>query len=122
MLLPQAGEYVTFRQAVDEGHPVKKGEKASMVFFFTFLDSKDEDTDEPKKIFLLKYYSVFYSSQCEGMKPRFASPVRRNDLQLDERAESMISDYVKRSGVTMKRIHMTKPFTVRCRIRLSCRR
>ena len=33
LLLPQAGEYVTFRQAIEEGHPVKKGEKASMVYF-----------------------------------------------------------------------------------------
>lgn len=110
LLLPKAGEYVTFRQAVEEGHPVKKGEKASMVFFFKFLDSKDEETDEPKKIPLLKYYPVFHISQCEGMQPRFATPVPRNDLQPDQRAESIISDYVKRSGVTLKRIHSDKAF------------
>lgn len=34
LLLPQDGEYVTFKQAIEEGHPVKKGEKASMVYFF----------------------------------------------------------------------------------------
>ena len=44
LLLPQAGEYVTSRQALEEGHPVKKGEKASMVFFFKFIDAEDKDT------------------------------------------------------------------------------
>ncbi len=72
LLLPQPGEYVTFKQAIEEGHPVKKGEKASMVFFFKFIESKDEETGEKKQIPLLKYYSVFHIDQCEGMKPKFA--------------------------------------------------
>ncbi len=33
LLLPEAGEYVTFMQALAEGHPVRKGEKSHMVFF-----------------------------------------------------------------------------------------
>lgn len=40
LLLPQVGEYVTFRQAIEEGHPVRKGEKASMVYFFSSLMAK----------------------------------------------------------------------------------
>ena len=89
LLLPQAGEYVTFRQAIEEGHPVKKGEKASMVYFFKFIDGEDKDTGEPKKIPLLKYYSVFHISQCDGMKPRLtASEPFDSGLQPDERAES----------------------------------
>ena len=103
LLLPQAGEYVTFRQAIEEGHPVKKGEKASMVYFFKFIDGEDKDTGEPKKIPLLKYYSVFHISQCDGMKPRFvASDTPHSDLDPDDCAERILADYVKRSGVTMK--------------------
>lgn len=60
LLLPQAGEYVTFKQAMDEGHPVKKGEKASMVFFFKFIETLDKDTGEIQTIPLLKYYYVFH--------------------------------------------------------------
>ena len=52
---------------------MKKGEKASMVYFFKFIDGEDKDTGEPKKIPLLKYYSVFHISQCEGLKPEFPS-------------------------------------------------
>ena len=55
LLLPYDGEYVTFKQAAEEGHPVKKGEKASAVFFFKFIESEDKDTGEKKTVPLLKY-------------------------------------------------------------------
>ena len=102
LLLPQAGEYVTFRQAAEEGHPVKKGEKASAVFFFKFIDTEDKDTGEKKPIPLLKYYSVFHISQCEGMKPKYTVPVH-SDLLPDKRAEQILQDYIDQSGVTLKR-------------------
>ncbi len=104
LLLPQAGEYVTFRQAIEEGHPVKKGEKASMVFFFKFIDSEDKDTGEKKQIPLLKYYSVFHISQCQEMQPRFGSSVQiHSDLQPDKRAEQILQDYIDRSDVKFKK-------------------
>lgn len=36
LLLPYDGEYVTYRQAIEEGHPVKKGEKASISSCYYF--------------------------------------------------------------------------------------
>ena len=104
LLLPQAGEYVTFKQAAEEGHPVRKGEKASAVFFFKFLETEDKDTGEVKTVPLLKYYSVFHISQCEGMTPRFSASVPfHSDLQPDKRAEQILQDYIDRAGVTLKR-------------------
>ncbi|MBR2822523.1 MAG: DUF1738 domain-containing protein [Clostridia bacterium] len=102
LMLPKPGEYVTFNQAIEEGHPVKKGEKASMVFFFKFIDGEDKDTGKPKKIPLLKYYSVFHISQCDGMKPRFTVSDFPSNLEPDDRAEKILADYVKRSGVTLR--------------------
>ncbi len=111
LLLPQAGEYVTFRQAIEEGHPVKKGEKASMVFFFKFIDAEDKDTGEKKQIPLLKYYSVFHISQCPGMQPRFASSVQiHNDLQPDKWAEQILLDYINRSGVKLRKQQSDKAY------------
>ena len=101
LLLPQAGEYVTFKQAVAEGHPVKRGEKAATVFFFTFVDSTDKETGEVTQIPLLRYYSVFHISQCDGMTPRFASSVP-SGLQPDRHAEQMLEDYLRRSGVCFR--------------------
>lgn len=103
LLLQKPGEYVTFKQAVEEGHPVKKGEKASAVFFFKFIDAEDKETGEKKQIPLLKYYSVFHISQCDGMRPRFASSDSSSSLQPDARAEQIVNDYAQRSGVTIRR-------------------
>ncbi len=104
LLLPYDGEYVTFRQAAEEGHPVKKGEKASAVFFFKFIESEDKDTGEKKTVPLLKYYSVFHISQCPGMKPRFAvSESILSDLQPDQKAETMLDGYISRSGVRLRK-------------------
>lgn len=111
LLLPREGEYVTFKAAAEEGHPVRKGEKASAVFFFKFLETEDKDTGEIKKIPLLKYFSVFHVTQCEGMKPRFAvSEQFNNDLQPDKRAERIIDGYLQRSGVTLNRIQSSKAY------------
>ena len=76
LMLPQAGEYVTFKQAMDEGHPVKKGEKSSMVFFFKFFETVDEDTGEEKTIPLLKL-----------------SDIRRKayELPLEEKAAALVA-------------------------------
>ncbi len=104
LLLPQSGEYVTFRQAIEEGHPVKKGEKASMVYFFKFIDSVDKETGEKKKIPLLKYYSVFHISQCDGMKPKFmCSEDFQSDLLPNDHAEKILNNYVSYSGVQFRR-------------------
>ncbi len=111
LLLPYSGEYVTFRQAIEEGHPVKKGEKASMVFFFKFIDSVDKDTGEVKKIPLLKYYSVFHTSQCSGMTPRFASSVSAtSNLHPDHRAEEILHYYIDRSGVRFQQQPSNKAY------------
>lgn len=111
LLLPYAGEYVTYRMAAEEGHPVKKGEKASAVFFFKFIETEDKATGEKKTVPLLKYYSVFHISQCEGMKPRFSvSEGQHNDLQPDKRAEQILQDYVDRSGVKLKKQQSNKAY------------
>lgn len=111
LLLPYDGEFVTFKQAAEEGHPVKKGEKASAVFFFKFIESEDKDTGEKKTVPLLKYYSVFHISQCEGMKPRFAvSGGTHSDLMPDIRAEQILNDYIDRSGVTLRKEKSNKAY------------
>ena len=100
MLLGKAGEYVTFKQCQQEGGKVRKGEKASMVVFWKWLDVKDEDTEEVKQIPMLRYFSVFHIDQCEGLKPKY-TPVLPDATSADQTADQIISDYVQRSGVTV---------------------
>ena len=100
LLLGQPGEYVTFKQAQQEGGHFKKGERASMVVFWKWVEKEDEETHEKKQIPFLRYYSVFHLSQCEGLTAKHA-PQLPNAAHADQQAEAVIANYVQCSGVTI---------------------
>lgn len=69
--------WVTFRQALERGGNVRKGEQATPVVFWKILDKagdrkgSDEDDDaEPagRKVPILKHYHLFNVEQCEGIE------------------------------------------------------
>lgn len=60
--------WLTFRQALQLGYPVRKGEKSCPVVFWKQTTIEDKETHEPHKIPLLRYYSVFNIAQCDGLK------------------------------------------------------
>ena len=60
--------WLTFRQAIQLGGNVKKGEKSCPVVFWKWMKNEDEESDEPKKAPLLRLYHVFNVAQCEGLK------------------------------------------------------
>ena len=100
MLLGQSGEYVTFKQAQQEGGHIRKGEKAQMVVFWKWIEQEDKDTGEKKQVPFLRYYNVFHLSQCEGMTAKH-TPQLPNTAHADQQAEAVIAAYVQRSGVTI---------------------
>lgn len=110
LLEGKPGEYLTFKQATDEGGHVRKGEKGHIIVFWKFLDKKDEngeivigDDGKPEKVGFLRYYTVFHIDQCEGITARFtkdddaAAPV----LAPDQKAEGIVTGYVDRTGVRL---------------------
>lgn len=101
ILLTKPGEYVTFNQITAEGGHVKKGAKSSMVVFWKWIETEDEDNPgETKKIPFLRYYNVFHIDQAEGIKPKYSNPLP-NVAQPDEAAEAIIRNYLTRSGVRL---------------------
>ena len=101
ILLSRPGEYATFKQISEEGGRVKKGEKSSMVVFWRWIESEDEDNPgEMKKIPFLRYYNVFHIDQCEGIQPKHSRPLP-DVVKPDEAAEAIAADYLQRSGVTL---------------------
>ena len=100
MLLGRSGEYLTFKQVQAVGGKVKKGEKASMVVFWTWLEREDEDTGEKVEVPFLKYYNVFHIDQCEGVKAKYMEPLPMTS-DPNENAESFIEEYLWRSGVKL---------------------
>ena len=64
----ESPHWLTFRQAIQLGGNVKKGEKSCPVVFWKWMKNEDEESDEPKKAPLLRLYHVFNTAQCEGLK------------------------------------------------------
>jgi len=64
----ESPHWLTFRQAIQLGGNVKKGEKACPVVFWKRMKNENEESDEPKKAPLLRLYHVFNVAQCEGLK------------------------------------------------------
>ena len=100
MLLGRPGEYATFKQIQQAGGYVKKGQKASMVVFWKWLEQEDEETGEVKQIPFLRYYNVFHIDQCEGLKAKHSKPLPQS-AEADQKAEAIICGYLKSSGVRM---------------------
>ena len=107
LLNGKAGEWLTFRQAQQEGGTVRQGEKSRFVVFWKWLDKADspvkvlsDGTEVREQIPYLKYIRVFHISQCDGIKPRYAV-ADRPPVEPCERAEQISDGYVKRSGVTL---------------------
>jgi len=98
MLLGKSGEYVTFKQCQQEGGKIRKGEKASMIVFWKWIEEKDPDTEEVRKIPFLRYFNVFHIDQCEGLTAKHARQFP-NTATADQAAEDIISGYLQRSGV-----------------------
>ena len=97
----QPGEYITFKQCTQEGGYIRKGEKAQMVVFWKWLDSKDEQTGEIQQVPFLRYYSVFHLDQCEGITAKHSAMVER-PAEADAAAEAIIAEYVSREGVGLE--------------------
>ena len=103
MLLGRPGEYATYAQIQKAGGYVKKGEKASMVVFWKWIQQEDEETGEIKEIPFLRYYNVFHIDQCEGLTARHTKPLPTipADPSDTTAAEEVIYEYLGREGVHM---------------------
>ena len=100
MLLGKPGEYVTFKQCQEAGGHIKKGEKASIVVFWKWIEQEDEETGEIKEVPFLRYYNVFHIDQCEGICAKHTSETAFPDgASTVETAQEIIYDYLGREGV-----------------------
>ena len=112
MLLRRPGEYITFNQCKQEGGKVKKGAKSKIVVFWKMLlhEKKDnagnvvKDADGKtlvEGIPVLRYFQVFHIEDCEGIAPKWDKKLP-DVATADERAENILTDYVRREGIRLE--------------------
>lgn len=64
--------WMTFKQAIELGGAVRKGEKATRIVFFKTLELDGENEgDDPRKIPMLRTYSVFNTDQIDGLPAKY---------------------------------------------------
>lgn len=81
--------WLTFKQAVDLGGNVRRGEKSCPVVFWKWLEIEKEGKKE--RIPFLRYFNVFNASQCDGIEehiPKSDAPAREHSPV--ESAESIV--------------------------------
>jgi antirestriction protein ArdC len=88
--------FLTFKQAIEAGGSVRKGEHGTKVIFVKQLivrDNKGEEADE-RTIPMLREYTVFNVAQCENLPDHIVNgkPARvRNPDARDELADSFLA-------------------------------
>jgi antirestriction protein ArdC len=68
--------YLTFKQALELGGHVRKGEHGSRVYFVKQLQVRDEngEGDATRFVPMLREYTVFNVDQCDGLPSRVMMP------------------------------------------------
>lgn len=68
-----APRWLTFKQALELGGAVRKGEKSSRVVKAGNIEREGAD-GETSSVFYMTAYAVFNAEQCDGLPPEFAAP------------------------------------------------
>ncbi|QWV98645.1 DUF1738 domain-containing protein [Geomonas nitrogeniifigens] len=89
--------WLTFKQVVDKGGHVRRGEKSTPVIFWKWLDKRDAVNDDADtvtvngKIPMLRYYSVFNLDQVEGVVSPPSPETTTNMFSPIHRAQEIIA-------------------------------
>jgi antirestriction protein ArdC len=82
--------WLTFKQALELGGNVKKGERGELVVYadrITRSETDDKDEETERSIPFLKGYTVFNAEQCEGLPAHYYARAEAPALPLPERIE-----------------------------------
>lgn len=108
MLLAEPGEYASFLEVQKAGGRIRKGAKASRIYFCKPLVKEFEVekdgviTKETKINFIFKAYCVFHISSCTDLKPRWQrEPKKESENKIDENAERIVQNYIGRENINL---------------------
>jgi antirestriction protein ArdC len=119
--------WCSYRQAAARGWQVRKGERATPVYFYKPIEIEDKTTgggSEKRRIPMLRTFSVFHASQIDGV-PALAPPTAMKTVPSASRTRSsslrraacrfglVVNAPFTTGRLTSSKCLRTKPFTVR---------
>jgi antirestriction protein ArdC len=95
--------YLTFRQALELGGNVRRGEHGHTVFFVKRLQVQDKEGDDgdTKIVPMMKSYTVFNVQQCDGLPKCVMSAGEVRPRHRDER-DPIVDAFLACSGATIR--------------------
>jgi antirestriction protein ArdC len=91
--------WFSFKQIKELGGSVKKGSKASFVIFSKVVEKAEEDEEENKRYFLLRYYNVFNLDSVQGIdKTKYLNQFNEENTEVETLVEK-----IKNTGVKIKK-------------------
>lgn len=105
----------TFNQIIKHGGKIKKGQKSSIVGFWSKYQPKPtKEEKKPEERWYLKVYRVFNVEQCEfidGNEYLAHLEGKINEEPVSVVASEVVADYLKRESITLQRVDQrTTPF------------
>lgn len=103
--------WVTFNQCKKLGGKIIKGSKSTPVVFWKFIQKKQTAEEKiagtkPEQVPMLRYYRVFNTDQCEGLKvPEFSTTDSEPTVNRIENAENIVSDMPNPPNITHTNIY-----------------
>jgi antirestriction protein ArdC len=96
--------FLTFKQALELGGHVRKGERGTRVYFVKQLQVRDKGADDDtgtRIVPMLREYVVFNIDQCENLPERIVAPSAVKPRNSDERSAE-IDEFLACTGASIR--------------------
>jgi antirestriction protein ArdC len=96
--------FLTFKQALEVGGHVRKGERGTKVYFVKKLQVRDKEAHDDtatRIVPLLREYTVFNVDQCQNLPERIVAPGAVKPRNPDERSAA-IDEFLKCTGASIR--------------------
>jgi antirestriction protein ArdC len=93
--------YLTFKQAIEAGGNVRKGEHGTKVYFVKQLQVREPNEDATRIVPIMREYTVFNVAQCENLPDRFVHPEGKPARNKDTR-DAIADAFLATSGADIR--------------------
>jgi len=96
--------FLTFKQTIEAGGNVRRGEHGTKVYFVKQLQVKDDDEADPRIVPMLREYTVFNVAQCENLP---ASVVAGKPMRVrnPDTRDALADEFLRSTGADIREGH-----------------